>query len=265
MKLYNSIHEKNKKKELVFKNGKIRFNNKKTVINAKNKTKSSQKWLKRQLNNPFTNLAKIEGYLARSAYKLLEIQHKYKVFTKNIKTIIDLGCAPGSWSQVILTNKDLQNKYVVGVDILPIKFQHPNLYFIQGNFEEKKIQKEIIDTLKNINNLYAVDKKKQSENGKNVKRQKNITADCIICDIAMNAVGDSMIDRICSERIVETALLFCKKYLSKNGNFVCKTIKGADMSVINEMKNVFSTVHRFKPKSSHQNSSELFLIGLKKK
>ena len=98
MKTYNSLHKDfKKKKELVARNGTIKFNNKKADINGKGRSNSSQKWLRRQVNDPFANAAKIEGYLARSAYKLLEIQNKYKIFNKNIKIVIDLGCSPGSW------------------------------------------------------------------------------------------------------------------------------------------------------------------------
>ncbi len=250
MKSYNSLHKDfNKKKVLVSNDGKIKFNNKTTSINTGNKTKSSQKWLQRQINDPFSKAAKMEGYLARSAYKLIEIQHKYNIFNKNTKIIIDLGCSPGSWSQVILTNKFCnKNAYVFGVDLLPIKFKHSRLKYIQGDFEDKNVKKNILLTIENITG-----------------NKKNVKADCIVCDIAMNSVGDSTIDRIRSERILENVLSFCKKYLVCGGNFVCKTIKGADALIFKEMKNNFVFVDRFKPKSSRKDSSELFLIGKIKK
>lgn len=248
MKLHTSLHKDfNKKKELVSKNGDVKFNNKKTNIDAKGKKKSSQKWLRRQVNDPFANAAKMEGYLARSAYKLLEINNKYDIF-RDKKTIIDLGCTPGSWSQVILTSKNLQNKQVIGVDLLPVKFEHKNLYFIQGDFEDKNVQKEIVEKLKEI-----------------TKNEKSKKADCIISDIALNNIGNAEIDRMRSERIIELELLFCEKYLSKNGNFVCKALKGADNSVFFTIKNMFEKVYRFKPKSSRKDSSEIFLVALGKK
>ena len=244
MKLHSSLHaDFNKKKELITKDGKVKFNNVKSGIDAKCKKKSSQKWLRRQVNDPFANAAKIEGYLARSAYKLLEIQSKYNIFY-NKEMIIDLGCSPGSWSQVVLTNKNLHTKQIIGVDLLPIKFEHKNLHFIQGDFENKETQKQIIEQLK-INS-----KKKQ--------------ADCIICDIALNNIGNAEIDRIRSERIIEQVLQFCEKYLSKNGNFVCKALKGADNTVFNTMKQMFKNVYRFKPNSSRKDSSEIFLVCIDK-
>ena len=193
MKIHNSLHKNfNKKKELVAKDGTIKFNNNKSGIDGKGRTNSSQRWLRRQINDPFANAAKIEGYLARSAYKLLEIQNKYKIFNKNIKIVIDLGCSPGSWSQVVLTNKNSANKQVIGLDLLPIKFQHKNLHFIQGDFESQEVQKQLIDKLKELTNS---------------KTKKDAKADCVICDIAMNAIGNAEIDRIRSERILETALI----------------------------------------------------------
>ena len=251
MKLHSSLHKSfNKKKALVAENGEIKFNNKKTILNQNTKTKSSQKWLRRQINDPFANAAKIEGYLARSAYKLIEIQHKYSIFDKNTKIVIDLGCSPGSWSQVILTNKFCKNVNVIGLDLLPMKFKHKNLFYIQGDFEDVNVKKKLISMLKNLSGVNSV---------------KNAKVDCIVCDIAMNSVGDSSTDRLRSERILENVLSFCKKHLNNNGNLVCKAIKGADAAIFNEIKNNFKLVYRFKPKSSRKNSSELFLIGKFKK
>ena len=91
MRVHNSLRKNFKEeKELIAKNGEIKFNNRKTHIETKGLKKSSQKWLGRQVNDPFANAAKIEGYLARSAYKLLEIQNKYHIFGSKIKTIIDM-------------------------------------------------------------------------------------------------------------------------------------------------------------------------------
>ncbi len=249
MKFYTSLHKKdNQNEELVDNKGTIRFNNQKSKICSKGKKKSSQKWLSRQINDPYANAAKIEGYLARSAYKLLEIQKKYNIFEPKIKTIIDLGCSPGSWSQVILTNEKLHKKQIIGVDLLPIKFNHPNLHFIQGDFEDINIQQNLISKLQEIT--------------KNETKQQ---ADCIICDIALNNIGDKETDRLRSERIIELCITFCKSYLMKGGNFVCKALKGADNVVFNELKDMFKFVYRFKPNSSRKDSSEIFLICLCKK
>lgn len=251
MKLHSSLHSSdNKKKTLVAENGKVRFNNRRVMADKKYRTKSSQSWLKRQINDPFVNAARIEGYLARSAYKLLEIQHKYDILDKNTEIIIDLGCSPGSWSQVILTSKFSKNKHVIGLDILPVKFNHPNLHYIQGDFESNDTKKKLISKLQELCKI---------------KSRSNIKADCVVCDIALNATGNSSTDRLRSERIMETALEFCRDYLSVGGSLVCKSLKGADASIINDMKSIFNYTYRFKPKSSRKDSSELFIIGKYKK
>ena len=248
MKKYCSIEKKQKKEEkkLISDKGVVKFNNVKNNLQTKGMKKSSQKWLNRQINDPYAISAKIEGYLARSAYKIIEIQKKYRIINHKTKIIIDLGCSPGSWSQAILTNRETCNMNIIGVDLLPIKFQHKSLYFIQGDFEEIDIQKKIVKQIENIN-------------------LKNDKADCIICDIALNNIGVSDIDRIRSERIIEVVMNFCEKHLSKNGNLVCKALKGADNSVFQEFKKIFEQSHRFKPKSSRKDSSEIFLIGISKK
>ena len=260
MKLHSSLHKDFKKKEeLVTKNGGIKFNNRKTKIDAKGRTKSSQKWLRRQVNDPFANAAKMEGYLARSAYKLLEIQHKYNIFTDRTKIIIDLGCSPGSWSQVILTNRQFAGTKVIGIDLLPIKFQHQDLCFIQGDFEDAKTQKQLVEKINEISYKKNSQNKEQPDS-----KKKDLKVDCIICDIALNNIGNAEIDRLRSERILELALSFCQKHLASKGNFVCKAIKGADNTVFNNIKQCFSQTFRFKPKSSRKDSSEIFIIALNK-
>ena len=257
MKQYSSIDKNfHKKKELITDKGQVKFNNQKSsMVDAKGRKKSSQKWISRQINDPYANAAKIEGYLARSAYKLIEIQKKYNIFEKKVKTILDLGCSPGSWSQVILTTKGFEGKSVIGIDLLPVKFNHPNLHFIQGDFEDKETQKLIIEQIKQI-----------SSNDADVKSKKSKPCvDCIICDIALNNIGNAEIDRIRSERIIELALWFATKYLAVGGNFVCKAIKGADNYVFNDIKQTFRFAYRFKPQSSRKDSSEMFLIGISKK
>lgn len=260
MKLHSSLHKDfRKKEELIAKNGDVKFNNHKSKIDAKGKTKSSQQWLHRQVNDPFSNAAKIEGYLARSAYKLLEIQHKYHIFTEKTKIVIDLGCSPGSWSQVVLTNKQFAGKKVIGIDLLPIKFQHKDLSFIQGDFEDKNTQKQLVEKINEIS------KKLDRQNNKQTSaKNENLKVDCVICDIALNNVGDAEIDRLRSERIIELAFSFCQKHLANEGNFVCKAIKGADNAVFNNIKKCFSKTFRFKPKSSHKDSSEIFIVALNK-
>ena len=261
MKIHTSLNKDfKKKKELITKDGQIKFQNKKSNIKTQGLKKSSQKWLGRQLRDPFANAAKIEGYLARSAYKLLEIQNKYHIINNQTNIIIDLGCSPGSWSQAILTNQQFKGSKVIGIDLLPVKFQHPNLYFIQGNFEEQQTQKAIVEQIKKLKEDAI-----STEGLAKKKIGKKVQADCIICDIALNNIGNAEIDRIRSERIIELALWFCSKYLVNGGNFVCKALKGADNSVFTSLKQMFKYTYRFKPKASRKDSSEIFLVGIEKK
>ena len=262
MKQYSSIDKDfHKTKELITDKGQVKFNNRKSsIIDAKGRKKSSQKWISRQINDPYVNAAKIDGYLARSAYKLIEIQKKYNIFEQKVKTILDLGCSPGSWSQVILTTKSLGGKNVIGVDLLPVKLNHPDLYFIQGDFEDQEIQKKIVEKIKQLSLKRCI-----NVNGCGNENKQTAIVDCVICDIALNNVGNAEIDRIRNERIIELALLFAKRYLVRGGNFVCKAIKGADNSVFNDVKKTFRFAYRFKPKSSRKDSSEIFLIGISKR
>ncbi len=245
MKVHTSLKSNFKQqKKLITDDGKVRFSNKKMRVEKKGIKLSSQKWLNRQFTDPFVCAAKIEGYLARSAYKLLEIQKKYEIFNKNDNIIIDLGCSPGSWSQVITTNRNTAKSQIVGVDLLEPKFLHQNFHFIQGDFEDKTTQKKIVDKIKELSGSQQ--------------------ANCIICDIAPNSTGNAEVDRIRSERIIEEVLFFCQKHLQKGGNFVCKSVKGADNAVFLELKKSFQNVFRFKPNSSRKDSSEIFLIGKEK-
>lgn len=263
MKIHTSLNKNfKKKKELVSATGDIKFNNKKTHINSKGVKKSSQKWLNRQLSDPFVSAAKIDGYLARSAYKLLEIQKKYNILAQDYAVIIDLGCSPGSWSQVITTDAKMRKTQIIGIDILQPKFIHNHFHFIQGDFEQENTQQKIITAIKNLRNNMPTAKNARRNT---LDRHDVAEADCIICDIAPNNIGNSEIDRIRSERIIDEVLIFSKTNLCKGGNLVCKAIKGADQITFPTFKNMFEKVFRFKPKSSRKDSSEIFLIGINKK
>ena len=182
----------------------------------------------------YSKKAMKEGYVARSIYKLVEIQDKYGLFKKGNK-ILDLGCAPGSWSQYVSSVID-KCGILVGIDYKKIKVNPPNAVFIKGNF--------LKDQTKNKLKEYA-------------------PFDGIISDMAPDTSGDKLTDCYASSNLVEKALKFSYEYLKKGGFFIAKIFQGGDEIVImDEVKTAFKTAKWFKPKSSRKKSVELFIIGI---
>jgi len=179
--------------------------------------------------------AQKDGYRSRAAYKLIEIDKKYHIIKPGIKAV-DLGAAPGGWSQV-LSNKIGATGRVVAADLLempPIK----NIDFIQGNFEEEKVLRDIQDKL------------------------KNLPVDLVISDMAPNISGIKMVDQQRAIYLNELALEFVKNNLKQNGFFLVKSFVGADFEkFLNELKLHFKKVFKIKPDSSRSRSSEIFLLG----
>lgn len=175
-----------------------------------------------------------EGFVARSVYKLMEIQDKFNLFKKGYK-ILDLGCAPGSWAQYVSSIID-KNGLLVGIDYKEIKVNPLNAIFIKGNF----LKDHTKDKLK-----------------------EHVPFDGIISDMAPDTVGDKLIDCYASSELVENALNFSYKYLKKGGFFIAKIFQGGnEKNIMNEVKLAFKTAKWFKPKSSRKNSVELFIIGI---
>lgn len=175
-----------------------------------------------------------EGYTARSVYKLMEIQDKFQLFKKGNK-ILDLGCAPGSWSQYVSEIIDKKG-HLIGIDYKEIKVNPDNAIFIKGNF------------------LKDDSKNKLKEYG---------PFDGIISDMAPDTGGDKLIDCYASSELVENALSFSYGYLKKGGFFIAKIFQGGnEKDIMNEVKLAFKTAKWFKPKSSRKNSVELFIIGI---
>lgn len=182
----------------------------------------------------YTKKAIKEGYVARSVYKLMEIHDKFHLFKKGNK-ILDLGCAPGSWSQYA-SSLIGDNGLLIGIDYKEIKVNPGNAVFIKGNFlkEHKK------DKLKE----YA-------------------PFDGIICDMAPDTSGDKLIDCYASSNLAEDALHFSFDFLKKGGFFIAKIFQGGnEKGIMNEVNIAFKTAKWFKPKSSRKNSIELFIIGI---
>jgi len=198
---------------------------------------SSRRWLERQLNDPYVKAAKEKGYRSRAAFKLIEMDSKYKIF-KNKNSVLDLGCAPGSWSQLsakkIMKNK---NGKVVSLDFQemdPIE----GVLFIKGNI----LDAVIIDAI-------------EKELGNKV--------DIVLSDMAPSASGHKNTDQIRSILLAEMALETAIYFLNDKGNFCCKLIRGkGEEELINKMKKYFKQIKRYKPSSSRKDSAEIFIIGL---
>ena len=176
--------------------------------------------------------SQVDGYRARSAYKLIEINEKYKIF-KNGISVIDLGAAPGSWSQY--TVKVVKSGRLISIDLKEME-EIENSIQIKGDFTKKESQDEI----------------------KALFRSK---VDVVLSDMAVNTTGIKNIDAIYTGELCKEAMLFSKDILVKEGRFVSKVFLGTSFNeIVAEAKTIFKEVKVFKPKSSRKESKESFII-----
>lgn len=207
------------------------------VKTAKQRKISSTRWLERQLNDPYYQLSKKEGYRSRASYKLIEINEKFKIF-KPGQMIIDLGAAPGGWSQVAIqkvANKRLKGK-VLAIDKLSID-PIEGVHILQKDFLDE-------DTFTVINNIL------------------NSKVEVILSDMAPSTSGDTPTDHLRILHLCEISFEFAKKMLKLNGNLVMKIfVGGLESKLLNDIKKEFKTVKHFKPNSSRKESKEMFLIA----
>lgn len=214
------------------------------VKTSKKRKKSSTLWLLRQLNDPYVAKSKLDGYRSRAAYKLLEINEKFKILKPGFN-VVDLGAAPGGWSQVaakiIGSDKANAANKLIAIDLLPID-PIPGVTTFQQDFFEDDAKKLIVDCL----------------NGE--------LADVVLSDMAANTVGHGATDHIRIINLCESAFYFSMTILKPGGHFVAKIFRGgAENELLNEIKQNFTTVKHFKPQSSRKESSEFYLIALGKK
>ncbi len=215
---------------------------KQKVKTTRNRSLSSQLWLERQLNDPYVVRAKREGYRSRAAFKLLEIDDKYKFLKPGMK-VIDLGAAPGGWAQVAAkkvgsstgaTGKN-QGK-VVGIDLLPID-PLPGVDF------------EVLDFLADD----AVERLKNMLGGE---------ADVVMSDMAANTTGHKKTDHLRIMGLVEVAAEFARDVLAPNGVFLAKVFQGGtEGALLMELKRNFTIVRHVKPSASRADSSELYVLA----
>ena len=196
------------------------------------KNKISKNWVNKQRRDTYVKQSKVDGYRARSAYKLIEIDDKFKIFKGGI-TVIDIGAAPGSWSQY--AEKVTKNGRLISIDL---KKMEPigNTVQIQGDFTEQIIQDEI-------------------------KKHTNTKVDVVMSDMAVNTTGIKNIDSIQTGELCKEAMFFAKDLLKENGFFISKIFMGGTFNeIVAEGKKYFKEVKVFKPKSSRKDSKESFII-----
>jgi 23S rRNA (uridine2552-2'-O)-methyltransferase len=200
--------------------------------NARKHTPASQRWLSRQLNDPYVQAAKTQGWRSRAAFKLLELDDKYKLIGKGAR-VVDLGAAPGGWSQVALTRGAAT---VVGIDLLPI-LPVAGAKFIEGDFTEDGMEARLIDLLGG-------------------------PADLVLSDMAPNTTGHVATDHIRIMALAEMALAFAITILVPGGAFVAKLFQGgAEHDMLNLLKKHFRTVRHAKPPASRKDSKEMYIIA----
>ncbi|KAL1999894.1 hypothetical protein VTN02DRAFT_3850 [Thermoascus thermophilus] len=258
---------------------------------------SSKRWQARQLKDCFIREAAAQGLKSRAAFKLLQIDEKYRIFSSG-QTVVDLGYAPGSWSQVAVSRTQ-PNGRVLGVDIIPA--QPPKgVSTIQGNFLSPEIQAYVREFLRDPDRgrprpqtPLAPDRGLVNtvvESGSEENQRVNIsweeltgsvsanetadlgdgevdrTVDVVLSDMMMNTSGVSSRDHAGSMDLCRAALLFSFNVLKTGGHFVCKFYQGAeDKAFEKQLKELFQKVHRVKPESSRSESKEAYFIGLQRK
>ena len=196
------------------------------------KNKISKNWVNKQRRDTYVRRSKIEGYRARSVYKLIEIDEKFKIF-KGGMNVIDIGAAPGSWSQYV--SKVVKNGKIISIDLKEM-VKIINTIQIKGDFTEQDIQNQI-------------------------KVYLNKEADVVMSDMAVDTTGIKNIDSIQTGELCKEAMIFSKNVMSKKGFFISKIFMGSSFNEIVALgKKIFKEVKVFKPKSSRKDSKESFVI-----
>ena len=203
------------------------------VRTAKGRKVSSTKWLERQLNDPYVRRARAEGYRSRAAYKLLELDERFGLL-KGVKAVVDLGIAPGGWSQVV--RKRSPKATLVGIDLLPTD-PIDGVTILQMDFMDDAAPHRLREGLGG-------------------------PADLVLSDMAANTVGHPQTDHLRTMALVEAGMLFATEVLRPGGAYVAKVLAGgADNNLVAELKRHFTTVKHAKPPASRKDSSEWYVIA----
>ena len=196
------------------------------------KNKISKNWINKQRRDIYVRQSKVEGYRARSVYKLIEINEKFKIFKGGL-SVIDIGAAPGSWSQY--ASRIVKSGKIISVDLKDMEKINGTIQ-IKGDFTDKDIQNQI---------------KSQLSNG----------SDIVMSDMAVNTTGIKNVDSIQTGELCKEAMMFSKEVISKKSFFISKIFMGGTFNEIVALgKKFFKEVKVFKPKSSRKDSKESFII-----
>ena len=200
---------------------------------AKGRKVSSTRWLERQLNDPYVKRARTENYRSRAAYKLLELDERFGLL-KGVKAVVDLGIAPGGWSQVVRRRSPQAS--VVGIDLLPTD-PIEGVTILHMDFMDEA----------------APERLKVALGG---------PADLVLSDMAANTVGHQQTDHLRTMALVEAGLDFASEVLRPGGAFVAKVLAGgADHDLVAQLKRSFATVKHAKPPASRKDSSEWYVVA----
>jgi len=196
------------------------------------KNKISKNWINKQRRDIYVRKSKIEGYRSRAVYKLEEINNKFK-FLKNGLSVVDLGAAPGSWSQFM--SKNYKNMKILAIDLKKID-KIDNIFQLKGDFTEK-------------------------DNQKKIKEYFNDKVDLVVSDMAANTSGNKNLDSIVTGELCLEALEFTKNIIKKDGQFVSKLFMGTTFNeIVKYSKEIFKEINIFKPPASRKDSKENFLV-----
>ncbi|MBI5910262.1 MAG: RlmE family RNA methyltransferase [Betaproteobacteria bacterium] len=199
------------------------------------RSKTSKAWMREHVNDPYVQRARAEGYRSRAAYKLLELDEKDRLLVPG-QLLVDLGAAPGSWSQVALARLGSKGR-VVAVDLLPME-PLPGVHFVQGDFREQAV----LDAL--------------------IKALGGRKADLVISDLAPNISGIGVSDQARAMHLAELALEFARQCLKPGGSLLVKVFQGAGFTeFLAAMRKAFAKVASRKPEASRGRSSEVYLLG----
>lgn len=203
------------------------------VKTAKKRTESSTRWLQRQLNDPYVRQAKADGYRSRAAYKLIELDDRFRLI-RGAKRVVDLGIAPGGWSQVVRAKAP--KSQVVGIDLLPTE-PIDGVTIFQMDFMDDKAPAMLEEALGGA-------------------------PDLVLSDMAANTVGHKQTDHLRTMALVEAGAWFAVETLEKGGAFVAKVLAGGtDTELLALLKKHFASVKHAKPPASRKDSSEWYVVA----
>ncbi len=203
------------------------------VKTAKGRTASSTRWLERQLNDPYVKQAKADGYRSRAAYKLLELDEKFALL-KSAERVVDLGIAPGGWSQVV--RKIAPRAAIVGIDLLPTE-PIEGVTIFEMDFMDDAAPKALEEALEGA-------------------------PDLVMSDMAANTVGHKQTDHLRTMGLVEAGAWYAIETLAPGGAFIAKVLAGGtDAELLNLLKKHFRTVKHAKPPASRKGSSEWYVVA----